>query len=121
MTSRSSRDGIESAIVAPRVLGIDVDANTRCAHYHSDLDIIAIKLHCCGEYYACRDCHDTLADHPLTPWPGSAHDTRAILCGKCGEEQTIREYLHCENRCPACGAAFNPRCRDHHHFYFLDP
>lgn len=34
------------------VHGISVDDKTRCEHYHSLLDIIAIKFKCCGKYYA---------------------------------------------------------------------
>ena len=102
----------------PPVLGVDLDPQTRCAHYHTELDIIAVKLHCCGEYYACKECHDALADHPSAPWPREQHDARAILCGDCGAELTINAYLRCDNRCPACGAAFNPRCSQHHQFYF---
>lgn len=105
-------------IPRPRVLGVEPDPMTRCAHYHTDLDIIAIKLRCCGEYYACKECHDALAGHVLEPWSRDEYDTRAILCGACGTELTIHEYLQCDYRCPACGAGFNPRCAGHYHFYF---
>jgi uncharacterized CHY-type Zn-finger protein len=44
---------------------------------------------------------------------------RGRFCaGACSVEMTIREYLECESRCPACGAGFNPGCRNHYHFYF---
>lgn len=104
-----------------RVRGVDVDDKTRCAHYHSHLDIIAIKLKCCGEFYACKECHDAIAKHALTPWPAHEHETPAILCGECAMQLSITEYLLCGSRCPNCGAAFNPRCRLHHHFYFSGP
>ena len=42
-----------------------MDAETRCVHYRSALDIIAIKMACCGVYYACKDCHAALADHEI--------------------------------------------------------
>lgn len=116
---RAPSDGITATPAKrPRVLGVDLDASTRCAHYHSELDIIAIKLRCCGEYYACKECHDVLADHDVLPWPLDAYGTRAVLCGACGAELTIGAYLASGNRCPACGAAFNPRCSAHYHFYF---
>ena len=35
------------------VCGVAIDAQTRCAHYHSELDRIAIKFKCCQAYYAC--------------------------------------------------------------------
>jgi uncharacterized CHY-type Zn-finger protein len=102
----------------PPVLGVELDPQTRCVHYRSELDVIAIKVRCCGEYYACKECHDALADHDLDPWPRQEFETRAVLCGVCGSELTIREYLDSGSVCPACGAGFNPRCRLHHHFYF---
>jgi uncharacterized CHY-type Zn-finger protein len=95
-----------------------MDARTRCAHWRSELDIVAIKMRCCGAYYACKDCHEALADHAITVWSRSEWDQTAILCGACYAQLTIREYLACDSRCPACGAAFNPGCRKHHHFYF---
>jgi uncharacterized CHY-type Zn-finger protein len=102
----------------PPVRGIDLDSQSRCLHYHSALDIIAIKMHCCGLYYACKDCHDALADHPIQVWPRDAWNQPAVLCGACGNELTINEYLACLNVCPHCSAHFNPGCRNHYHFYF---
>jgi uncharacterized CHY-type Zn-finger protein len=100
------------------VRGVDLDPQTRCRHYQGALDIIAIKTKCCGVYYACKDCHIELADHALFVWPRAQWDSKAVLCGACGAKLTINEYLHSGSRCPACGAGFNPDCRNHHHFYF---
>lgn len=105
----------------PEVHGLSLDAQTRCAHWASARDIVAIKMKCCGVYYACKDCHAALAGHALEQWPEGEWNTRAILCGACGRELTIRDYLDCEDACPACGAAFNPGCRHHHRFYFAIP
>jgi uncharacterized CHY-type Zn-finger protein len=102
----------------PTVYGLDLDPESRCAHWHGPLDIIAIKMRCCGAYYACRECHDVLADHPAKVWPQTAWREVAVLCGACGRELTVAEYLACDNRCPACLAAFNPGCRKHKHLYF---
>lgn len=102
----------------PEVRGVDVDGQTRCAHWHSEIDIIAIKMMCCGMYYACKDCHDALAGHASAVWPEQEWDTKAVLCGACGTELSVRDYLDCANVCPACGAGFNPGCRNHCHFYF---
>jgi uncharacterized CHY-type Zn-finger protein len=102
----------------PEVRGIRVDERTRCAHYDSPLDIIAIKMKCCRTYFACKDCHDALADHSLEPWPREERAEAAVLCGACGTELTIAEYLESCNRCPSCGAPFNPGCRMHHGYYF---
>jgi uncharacterized CHY-type Zn-finger protein len=82
------------------------------------LDVIAIKMKCCGIYYACKDCHMALAGHPISVWPRDEFQQQAILCGTCKRELTIQEYMQCDSRCPHCGAAFNPACANHHHFYF---
>lgn len=103
---------------APEVFGLQLDPHTRCLHYHSALDIIAIKMRCCGLFYACKDCHDALAGHPLEAWPRSAWHEPAILCGACRATLPISDYLACNSRCPNCHAAFNPACRSHHQFYF---
>lgn len=102
----------------PTVHGRDVDKQTRCAHWHSSIDIIALKMCCCGEYYACRECHDEDTAHEAAVWPRAEWDQPAVLCGACGCELTVRTYLDCGNRCPACAAAFNPGCRLHYHLYF---
>jgi uncharacterized CHY-type Zn-finger protein len=105
----------------PSVRGVALDPQTRCAHYHGALDIIAIKMRCCGTYYACRECHDELADHPAQVWPVEAWDEAAILCGACAASLSVRQYMACENQCPACGGRFNPGCRTHYHLYFEAP
>jgi uncharacterized CHY-type Zn-finger protein len=101
----------------PPVFGLDLDPETRCAHWHGPLDIVALKLACCEAYYACRDCHDALAGHAAKVWPRGAR-AHVAMCGACGGEMTLAVYLGCEDRCPACGAAFNPGCRRHRHLYF---
>ena len=63
------------------VHGVTLDTETRCAHYHSRLDIIAIKMRCCATYYACRECHDQLAGHAAEVWPIDEWDQAAVLCG----------------------------------------
>ncbi|MBV9419283.1 MAG: GNAT family N-acetyltransferase, partial [Alphaproteobacteria bacterium] len=104
--------------VKPLVHGVDLDEQARCAHWRSKLDIIAIRMKCCETYYACKDCHDALAGHDAAVWPRGEWDTKAVLCGACGEELSVWQYLDCNNVCPACGAGFNPGCRNHYHFYF---
>lgn len=102
----------------PEVRGLELDPQSRCAHWHSPLDIVALKLRCCDVYWACRDCHDALAAHPAQVWPKSEWDTHAVLCGACATEMTIAAYLACDDRCPACAAPFNPGCKLHRHLYF---
>jgi uncharacterized CHY-type Zn-finger protein len=102
----------------PDVRGVNLDAQTRCAHYRSALDIVAIKMKCCSIYFACKDCHAALADHSLEPWPREQWQQHAVLCGACGSELTIEQYIESSDRCPPCGAPFNPRCREHHADYF---
>ena len=100
------------------VHGIALEAQTRCSHSHGPLDIIAIRMKCCGAYYACRSCHDALADHTVDVWSMAEGDQPAVLCGACRTELTINEYCRSGDRCPNCGAGFNPGCRSHHQLYF---
>ena len=102
----------------PHIHGIGADGQTRCAHYRTAVDVIAIKMKCCGLYYACKDCHDALAHHAIETWPRSEWDTLAVMCGVCGTELSTRQYMNSNDRCPACDAKFNPACRNHYHFYF---
>ena len=53
----------------PIVHGINVTPLTQCTHWHSPLDIIAIKHFCCQKFYACVSCHDELESHTSSPWP----------------------------------------------------
>ncbi|MGN6125563.1 MAG: CHY zinc finger protein [Humibacter sp.] len=101
----------------PAVLGPTVDDQTRCIHYRTPLDVIAIRFACCDEYYPCHLCHSECADHVSRPWPADARDEHAVLCGVCWTELTIAEYL-ATDACPACHAEFNPRCALHYPLYF---
>ncbi|GGE33657.1 hypothetical protein GCM10011391_10450 [Pullulanibacillus camelliae] len=101
----------------PKVYGQTVDHETRCTHYHGETDIIAIKFRCCGKYYPCYQCHDEEEDHERIVWEKEAFDTKAILCGHCGYEHTINEYLHTYH-CVKCQADFNPGCSLHYPLYF---
>ena len=100
------------------VFGKIIDENTRCEHYHSELDIIAIKFKCCEKYYSCYQCHEEIAGHAPQIWNKDEWDTKAILCGNCKTELTINEYIRSGNRCPNCKALFNPNCSKHYHLYF---
>lgn len=98
--------------------GYLVDEYTRCIHYQSEKDVIAIRFKCCGVYYPCYDCHEKLAGHKALPWQKGEYNQLAVLCGVCKNQLTITEYLGSANHCPCCGAAFNPNCSKHYHLYF---
>lgn len=100
------------------VIGIDVDEETRCAHYHSEIDRIAIKFFCCGQYYPCFQCHAECGCGTPAVWPKERFNEQAVLCGSCGHELTVTDYLTCDSFCPSCCAAFNPGCSLHKHLYF---
>lgn len=99
------------------MLGPVVDDMTRCVHYRTEVDIVAIRFACCGEYYPCHLCHEEAAGHPAAQWPLAERDREAVLCGACGSALTITAYLDA-TACPECGARFNERCRLHAHLYF---
>lgn len=100
------------------VAGRPVDEQTRCVHWNSPLDVVAIEFACCRRLFPCRECHDETADHPAATWPAGSDGVAAVLCGVCRTRMTIGAYLACGDRCPTCGAGFNPGCRLHHHRYF---
>ena len=101
------------------VYGLNLTPDSGCVHYSSTLDIIAIKFKCCDLYYACYDCHAALADHPPERWDFKDFQTQAILCGRCGHELTIQDYLTCQSQCPHCKNLFNPHCQRHWSLYFV--
>jgi uncharacterized CHY-type Zn-finger protein len=101
-----------------KVCGIGVDGETRCVHYHSPIDIIASRFPCCDTYYPCFECHNEVADHLPTRWHKDQVDEKAILCGACGHQLTIHEYVTGNSACPVCSAKFNPGCQNHYHLYF---
>ncbi|MEU6204795.1 CHY zinc finger protein [Micromonospora musae] len=100
-----------------QIHGKTVDDQTRCVHYATPVDVIAIKFACCLRYYPCHLCHEETADHPASQWPLDQRGARAVLCGVCRTELTIEEYLAVDS-CPSCDALFNERCRLHTHLYF---
>jgi len=101
-----------------QVHGIDVDAETRCGHWHGPTDVIALRMKCCGDWFPCFDCHAETTDHPAAVWPLAERDAGAVLCGSCGEVLRIEDYLASDSTCPNCSAAFNPGCATHYHLYF---
>ncbi|MBT1679010.1 MULTISPECIES: CHY zinc finger protein [Curtobacterium] len=103
--------------MTPDVHGRVVDEQTRCVHYRTALDIIAIRFACCGIYYPCHLCHDETAEHPSKAWPAGSDDEIAVLCGACWGELSIGRYREA-TACPQCDAGFNPRCALHHPIYF---
>lgn len=103
-----------------RIHGQTTDSQTRCVHYNTALDIIAIKFACCLRFYPCFRCHEDGEDHPAEQWPVSRWSEEAILCGVCRSSLSITGYLG-STRCPSCAAGFNPRCAQHAHLYFQVP
>jgi uncharacterized CHY-type Zn-finger protein len=101
-----------------KVEGVEVDRETRCKHYSTEKDIIAIKFKCCDTYYPCYKCHEEVADHDAIVWAKDEWQSKAILCGKCGTELTILQYMNCQATCPHCEASFNSGCQLHYHLYF---
>ena len=101
-----------------KVEGIAIDEQTRCEHYHSELDIIAIKFKCCDRWFPCFKCHAAIAGHAAAVWPTEEFARQAVLCGSCGHQLTVSEYLHSGSVCTSCGSRFNPGCAAHYHLYF---
>ena len=119
MTERQTTEPpAEDGRFAVPLRGVDVDDETRCAHYDSTLDVVAFRFPCCECYYPCFRCHEATVDHAARPWPRDRFDEPSVLCGSCRTALTVREYLAADDRCPDCDAPFNPGCADHYHLYF---
>jgi len=116
--SEKDDDELEIRISGIPVRGVEIDERTRCVHYRSGLDIVAIKFNCCQTYYSCFYCHQAEAGHSAGIWPRAQFAEKAVLCGACGAELTIRQYIESRAVCPGCGSAFNPRCDSHYPLYF---
>lgn len=99
------------------VYGQVFDKQTRCVHYHSKKDIIAIKFKCCLKYYPCYQCHQIGESHEIEVWSKDEFNQKAILCGVCQTEFTIEQYLQM-TKCRCCSSEFNEGCRLHHQIYF---
>lgn len=99
------------------VHGYIIDDETRCKHYASEKDIIAIKFKCCDKYYPCYKCHNAFEDHPISVWKKHEFDVLAILCGVCKTEQSISHYIKM-GKCVNCDSVFNEGCKKHHQIYF---
>ncbi|KAL6940858.1 hypothetical protein ACO0QE_004776 [Hanseniaspora vineae] len=112
------------------IKGLLVDDESRCEHWHSDLDVVALKFKCCpAVYYCCYSCH--LEVNNIDPETGSApngqhqiekfsrsDDTvKLIMCGACKTEMTFTEYTK-NMKCYNCKHDFNPRCKLHYDLYF---
>lgn len=116
--STDSNGLVHEKIMVVAVHGEVVDSHTRCLHYQTALDIIAIKCKCCHKFYCCYKCH--LYDTGTMPriWGAADVNEPAILCGLCMEELSIAQYIQSGSRCPMCQAAFNPKCSLHYGLYF---
>lgn len=98
------------------IKGIQIDEAGRCFHYHSIVDIVALKCSYCQQYYACYKCHDSLNHHPFKA--NSSKENFPVLCGLCREKLTLSQYK--EGFCYYCKHSFNPNCSYHHSIYFAE-
>src|SRR5699024_8847876 len=96
---------------------LTVDDESRCTHYHTPLDIIAIKFKCCNKFYSCYKCHNENENHEIIRWEKDEFDEQAIICGVCNQTRSTNDYMLSEV-CQHCSAIFNHRCKYHHHIYF---
>lgn len=108
---------MERTVRGVPIRGIDVDPETRCTHFDTERDVVALRFACCDAYYPCFRCHEAVADHPAERLSVTSPES-AVLCGVCGAELTPSEFVDGEHRCPECGVPFNPGCADHYDRYF---
>jgi len=116
-TDPTDTEAMEREIYGNRVRGVEVGPETRCDHYATGRDVVALRFACCEAYSPCFRCHETATDHEAERLPVDS-SVSAVLCGVCGAELTPREFVNGEHRCPECDAPFNPGCADHYDLYF---
>lgn len=97
-----------------KIYGIKIDQQSRCIHYHTKNDIVALMCRQCQKFYACYKCHDELNNHTFRPV--YANQVHNILCGNCRSLLKYNQYKL--NYCPYCQHSFNPKCIIHHSIYF---
>ncbi|SMN22341.1 similar to Saccharomyces cerevisiae YKL084W HOT13 Zinc-binding mitochondrial intermembrane space (IMS) protein involved in a disulfide relay system for IMS import of cysteine-containing proteins [Maudiozyma saulgeensis] len=103
-----------------KVVGKLVDDQTRCVHWNSPLDVMAIKFKCCQTFYSCYECHQEMTNHDPIVYDLNIKKeaiTPTILCGKCQNEMTFEEYSK-GIKCTNCLTNFNPGCKLHYDIYF---
>lgn len=96
--------------------GVGIDKDSRCQHYHSEVDVVALKCGQCQRYYACYECHDTLEDHGFVAMHRA--ELYPVLCGACRNCLSQEEYKG--GSCPYCAHPFNPNCSLHDSIYFKE-
>eukprot|EP00939_MAST-03C_sp_MAST-3C-sp1_P005473 g5473.t1 len=100
-------------------VGVGTYKETRCTHWHSALDRVAIQASCCLKFYACVQCHDACESHRWKPWKASTSlQHHALLCGACGNTFSFVSYFSSPDKCSTCSASFNPNCKRHWDVYF---
>jgi uncharacterized CHY-type Zn-finger protein len=110
----------------PIIYGHKVDEETRCVHWASELDIVALQFYCCRKFYPCYECHHAAEaeNHRTSVWPKEERQQPTVLCGHCKRLLSIQEYIEIYQngtstpQCPSCEASFNPGCKGHLHLYF---
>ena len=60
--------------------GIDIDAETRRAHWDDQVDVIALRFACCDAYYPGVSCHEAATDHDPVGWPRDRLSLAGGLC-----------------------------------------
>ncbi|SUJ60260.1 zinc finger protein [Staphylococcus aureus] len=63
----------------PIVYGSLIDTETRCLHYFTEEDIIAIKFKCCNKYYPCYKCHNEFEKHAIKRWSEPSFNEKSNL------------------------------------------
>ncbi|KHD44664.1 CHY zinc finger protein [Streptococcus hongkongensis] len=96
------------------IYGLQLDNAGRCQHYHTELDIVALKCQVCQKYYACYKCHDNLEDHLFHANPSS--EKFPVVCGNC--RTYLSAEIYAKGFCPSCLSQFNPNCQLHKSIYF---
>jgi uncharacterized CHY-type Zn-finger protein len=105
---------VQAMTWTPDVYGPTVDEHTRCVHYATELDIIAIRFACCDRYYPLPLCAiPRLTDHPARTVATRASGTSPPSCARmCWTELTIDPL--CQAGCEPLRIREEPEHHGHH-------
>ncbi len=101
-----------------RVHGIKVDAKGRCAHWHSEKDIVSFQFPGDKLFYPCYQCFIAIHGKKPSTWSLKRDaQKKVILCGNCQNLIDLQTYIQHANNCIHCHHPFNPGCKRHWHLY----
>lgn len=88
-SDKDNKDETKDSFIVGGCSGSEREELLGCEHYRRGC---MLKAACCGEFFACRKCHDLAADHKI-----DRSATKEMICLHCQKEQPVAQI------CNSCG------------------